>query len=238
MFRWHNNKWQIPRSQVREKELSETLIDLLGVQDDNNLRDLLEIVLRISEDPEKGGTIVFVQSQNSQNVFNQFKTKATVKEMGTPWSPEGSITSEDVIALVSQDGATLCPLPSETVGSHSWLRGWQYRKLLLSKYEPIQLLEEIETHWGEICQNQAEWPLKAKGSRRWNAAIAACNQYVNTVLVISQDGDIQIWHIDNNSRRKTYQYDGIRKIAVYEFPLQGIKRTIAGYERNARSHRE
>jgi hypothetical protein len=237
VFRWHNNKWQISDRQRKEKALRDLLSRLLevnknGHEDNKALNDLLDIILQISEDPEKGGTFVFVHNQQA---FAQFGEITTVKEMGTPWSPKGPISSDDVIALVTQDGATLCPLPSAASDmSQNWLRSWQYRKLLLANSKPIKLFGEIEKNWNSIRNqnDRPEWPLRARGSRRWNAAIAACNQYVNTVLVISQDGDIQIWHIDN--KNNGYNYKSIKKLEIHEFPLEGRNLALAVYKKNRR----
>jgi hypothetical protein len=229
LLRWQDNKWKSIINESRKENLKSLLERLLKPR--NNIDKMIDIIIHVAEHPEKGGTIVFVENNKTLDEFGGYK-----KDMGTPWNLQ-EITSEDVISLVSQDGATLCPVNIENLDDLD-LQSLQYRKLLLSKDSAIGLLNLIEKQWDEniSCQN-ADWPLAAKGSRRWNSAIAACNHLVNTVVVISQDGDIQIWHIDNNiqdnrTEADAYTLDGIKLLAIYEFPLKGEHKLLGSYPRN------
>jgi hypothetical protein len=215
LLQWQNNKWKIITSESRQNTLKNVLSKLLPPHE--NLDTILKVIIQISEDPTKGGTIVFVENDQATDAFKKLK-----KNMGKPWNLE-DITSEDVIALVSQDGATLCPINATN------LQTLQYRKLLLSSDSSLNLLNEIEERWSSIRVNQDyEWPLTAKGSRRWNAAIAACHEFVHTVLVISQDGDIQVWHIRNRRVENTGKpLSAIECLEIHEFPLQGAHRQLA-----------
>ncbi len=229
LLRWQDNKWKPMINQSRKDQFKPLLIGLMNP--DNNIDKMIDIIIHVAEHPEKGGTIVFVENNETLNEFGDYK-----KDMGTPWDLQ-EITSEDVISLVSQDGATLCPVNIENLDDLD-LQSLQYRKLLLSKDLAIGLLNIIEKQWDESisCQN-ADWPLAAKGSRRWNSAIAACNHLINTVVVISQDGDIQIWHIDNNitngkTEADAYTLDGIKLLEIHEFPLKGEPKLLGLYPKN------
>lgn len=212
LLRWQEGKWQSMINVARKDELRGVLKDLLNVfENDAQLNEVIEIAIRVSEHPNKGGTIVFVENQET---FNRFS-----KVMGASWKPTDSMTSEDAIALVSQDGATLCPLQSGENFGVLGLDSWEYRKLLVSSGDSLELLNAIRIEWDHIT-SQKEWPLTAKGSRRWNAAISACNNVINTVLVISQDGDIQVWHVANSNG---YELADIERLVIIDFPLEGNK---------------
>lgn len=218
LLRWQDNKWKLIANESRKNNLKNTLDELLN--NPPNLDKILEIIIEVSEDPEKGATIVFVQDDETIKQFGSRK-----KNMGEPWDL-GDINSEDIIALVAQDGATLCPIDSRD------LQSLQYRKLLLSSDSSLSLLDQIEEKWPTIKSQDAEWPLLAKGSRRWNAAIASCNYLVDTVLVISQDGNIQIWHVDNKPTGELkeddmYTFDNINRLEIHEFLLRGENKLIA-----------
>jgi hypothetical protein len=224
LLRWQDNRWKFITNESRRSDLEKVLNKLLKIKADININRIIEIILRVSEHPEKGGTIVFVENDNIMNEFGDYQ-----KNMGEPWHLK-DMNPEDVIALISQDGATLCPV--DTTNSACFdLQSLQYRKLLLSTNSALKLLSIIEQNWDSTISHQkADWPLYAKGSRRWNAAIAACNYLVNTVLVISQDGDIQIWHIDNNNMGKdVYSLEGISCLEIYELPLQGDIKMLGIY---------
>jgi hypothetical protein len=229
LLRWQDNKWKSIINESRKENLKCLLESLL--KPTNNIDKMIDIISHVAEHPEKGGTIVFVENNETLDEFGDYK-----KDMGTPWNLQ-EITSEDVISLVSQDGATLCPVNIENSDVLD-LQYLQYRKLLLSKDSAIGLLNLIQNQWKtSISCGEADWPLAAKGSRRWNSAIAACNHLVNTVVVISQDGDIQIWHIDNNitdgkTEADAYTLDGIRLLAIYEFPLKGEHKLLGSYPKS------
>ncbi len=220
LLRWQDNQWKLIANESRKTNLKNILGGLL--MNPPNLDKIIEIIIEVSEDPEKGGTIVFVQNDETIKQFGSRK-----KNMGEHWDL-GDINSEDIIALVAQDGATLCPIDSRD------LQSLQYRKLLLSSDSSLSLLDDIEKKWPIIKIKDAEWPLLAKGSRRWNAAIASCNYLVDTVLVISQDGNIQIWYVDNKptgdlKENDMYIFDNITRLEIHEFPLREKNELIAEY---------
>jgi hypothetical protein len=136
--------------------------------------------------------------------------------MGESWKPIGSESSEDVIALISQDGAALRIFDDSNTGL------WYYRNFLISSNNAVKLLDKIKKEHER--GNENNWPLIAKGSRRWSAAITACHPEVRSVLVISQDGDMQLWRIENESN--TYSLMREQIIEVIEFPIDGKKRVL------------
>ena len=142
LLRWQDNKWKPIINESRKENLKSLLEGLL--QPINNIDKMIDIIIHIAEHPEKGGTIVFVENNETLDEFGDYK-----KDMGTPWDLQ-QITSEDVISLVSQDG------------------------------------------------------------------------------------DIQIWHIDNNipdgkTEADAYSLDGIKLLEIHEFPLRGENKLLGSY---------
>jgi hypothetical protein len=230
LLKWQENQWILwTVNEERLLKLTNLLKELLNIDDNNQvakeaLDKTIKIALQIADHPQKGGILVFVE-ENDEGIIKQFRN------MGKPWHLTDGLTADDAIALVSQDGATL-RLLEET----DW-DAWQSRKILISSSQAIDLLQDIEEKQknGEICcpeNSDNEWPLNHKGSRRWSAAMTACNPKVNTVLVISQDGDIQVWHIANNTptNENEYRFDDITRIKVVEYPLQGGERVLLDHD--------
>lgn len=172
----------------------------------HTLDETVELALQIADNPDKGGTLVFVKPKADMKYF---------KQMGESWEPSGEKLPEDILALISQDGATLRVLEDD-------LWKYKYRHFLIPSAKTVELLEQIKN----ICDHH-KWPLRAKGSRRWSAAIIACHMDVDAVIVISQDGDIQLWCIKNKSY--TLQKN---KIEVIEFPIEGGSNLLIKYPSN------
>lgn len=221
LFRWQENQWKLIVNQNREKELQKLLGNIIEknnkedkAKNNRSLNNIIKIALRIAEHPNKGGTIVILENEEANKQF---------KAMGESWQVD-STTTEDVMALVSQDGATLWPLGTQNMES------CKFRSLLVYSKKAFDLLKQLESWFNPDPDKGVEWPLDSKGSRRWSAAITACDPHVHSVLVISQDGDIQLWYIKNND--KYLLKDPDTEIEVYEFPVQGETRTLIIYQYN------
>ena len=171
ILRWRNGEWQ-RSSDDRSKRLSTTLKKLLKASPNTrkDLDSIAEICLLVADNPQAGGTIVFVDEKDFLELFSR---------MGKPWPIDES--AEDKVALISHDGATLI---------HSSLKKWGYRFLLT----PDDVNPEIKKSLvGRADDLTLDFPLTGVGSRRWSASLASFNEKVRAVIVISQDGDIQCW---------------------------------------------
>ena len=202
LLRWRKddsgtNCWQYSDRTLREISMVKTLEKVLGISSSPVLRDAVGVALSVADDPAKGGTIIFA-SEDRVPAF---------RPMGDPLVPKGDLSNEDLIALIAQDGASLRAIPKlGQVG-----RRWQHRRLLTPDKDADAWLTALQ----EAARKQQQpWPLQFKGSRRWSAAMTAFHEDVNAVLVISQDGDIQIWHVDRTDLAKTI-------VKMWELPLHG-----------------
>jgi hypothetical protein len=220
---YKDQKW-IPYEliETRKSQLKSELMEILSISEnsskDKPLSETIKLALQIADNPKKGGIIVFVNQEEEKEIMKKFKS------MGDSWKPtSGNELLEDVVALISQDGATLRILDNDEKESDSW----KYRNFLIPSNQTIKLLNQIKNECDKKHSGN-EWPLIAKGSRRWSAAMTACHPDVDAVLVISQDGDIQLWHIKNSNykfnRRET-------KVKVIEFPIRGGREFLIEYPR-------
>jgi hypothetical protein len=189
----------------------------------------LDIIVRISEDPGKGGTIALLKDETDNGQFHA---------MGFPWELEnGNYEVEDLISLISHDGASVC-LNCDS-------NKWRFRKLLLPLNVPHLLIELLSNHFknnfevkkgftirGENLEMENYCPLSFVGSRRWNGAISSLDENVFAVVIISQDGNIIVWHnsLTKNDFKKIRKAKsladiGIEKIAkkifVSEMDIEG-----------------
>jgi hypothetical protein len=190
-LRYVNNEWQ-PRNTLNRKEIISYYLKTIPQLSDKEIEVIESVVSRISDNPNKGGTIVIIEKEKKLN-FNS---------MGQPWDNSNirideSDTKEqeidDLVSLVSHDGASIY--------SYSGKNKWEFRKLLINptiKEESIKVLFNIfENNFSNI-ENKIDGdlcPFSFVGSRRWSAALTAFHDNVNTVVVISQDGDIYFWSI-------------------------------------------
>ncbi|MBA3314915.1 MAG: hypothetical protein H0T47_16715 [Planctomycetaceae bacterium] len=203
IVRWRGNNWVLISSDLRRKALKDDLIDILATDaaESSALDKVINIIMRVADDPRKGGTIVFLNEGY----------EARFEPMGTPWRPAGTLTDDDLIALIGQDGATLHPLPTGE---------WEHRRLLTPDPASLDKLKRLAEQVAGSPEKR--WPLEHKGSRRWSAALTAFQPSVAAVIVISQDGDVQIWH-EATSR----DGDGdLVEVRVIEIPMHDSPRMI------------
>jgi len=224
-FQWDNEN----RCKILRKYLSRILTKS---EDDENLKEIANIAIRLAENPYKGGIIVFIADDNAI-IKDVEKIETNIKEsnnendsegkedifgrMGEPWKPTNKYTDDDKITLIAHDGATLNYVSNNN---------WEFRRLLTSDEIPSKIIGELfkyveknfRTSLG-LEDNEEETPfcpLSFKGSRRWSAAITAFHKKVMAVLVISQDGEMYIWHVTGNE--KEFEPE---KIKVIEVMLSG-----------------
>lgn len=210
---WNNNKWNLwNRASKRQEELEEVLkiLNITEKTNETTLSQTVKIALRIADDPKRGGTIAFM---TNEPMIRDFIV------MGKPWKLKDKPTEEDLIALISQDGATI-----RLLDKHDW-DAWYHRNLLIPDGRSLDLFKQIERVVKP--RHQRKWPLIAKGARRWNAAIMACSVDIDAVMVISQDGDIQVWYVKNYN----HQIEDV-VVRVIEFPLQGGHEEIVRYPKS------
>jgi hypothetical protein len=178
LFRWKGGKWQLYGSEdLRMKILNDHLpyvLPQLGNCEQKEVRkDTIDIVKRLADDPNKGGIIVFMKE------YGGLKLHA----MGKPWRLQDRLDTDDLVALIGHDGATI-----RKIGDKSW----DHRHLLTPETSQAELLDMFESH---VKKQRGKWPLEYVGSRRWNAALMACHKNVEAVIVVSQDGDIHVWSV-------------------------------------------
>jgi hypothetical protein len=219
---YKDRKWMVSNSvNKRTEQLKSELEKILNINENSQKKESLsktiKLALQIAENPKKGGIIVFINQEKKKDIKGKFQS------MGDSWKQiDSNESSEDVLALISQDGATLRILDNDGKDSDSW----SYRNFLIPSDRTIELLEQIKSECNKKT-NKHVWPLIAKGSRRWSAAMTACHPDVDAVLVISQDGDIQLWYIKNKSY--TLNKKGT-KVKVVEFPIGGEAESLIEYE--------
>ena len=173
LARWHDGKWRVLQD-TRRKRLRRRLVDRLGKANKDFINRLLDYVIRLADNPSTGG--IFLLTNRAPDVGSSL-----FPAMGTPWRwPNAS--PEDRLALIAHDGAS--DMPIQGTEEH-----WQHRLLLFSKDIHPSAPKDLVKH-----SMKKEFCLTSAGSRRWSAAIAAFHPKVMAVLVVSQDGDIQLWH--------------------------------------------
>lgn len=149
--------------------------------------ELTDVAVRAADDPNLGGTLLVVTSANPQ-------LKGSIPlQMGNNWlAQEKQLTSEDKLALLGHDGATLVKLNTKPE-KPQW--DWSFRHLLML---------DVSDKWKKIAKwrkdDGGQSPFDWLGSRRMSAAMAALPGDIDAVIVISQDGDIVLWYADGNER--------------------------------------
>lgn len=135
-----------------------------------------EIATMIADDPQVGGTLVFVSDEDASRAFVQ---------LGTPWDVDDN-RFQDAIPLVCHDGATVI-WPTAT---HTKVM-MAFRQLLVSDFG--RDAANVAVNLRERCREDSSFPLFGAGTRRWNAAFCALQKGVLLVIVVSTDGDITCW---------------------------------------------
>ncbi|MCI0560787.1 MAG: hypothetical protein MN733_20075, partial [Nitrososphaera sp.] len=160
------------------------------------LRKFSEIAAMIADDPQVGGTLVFVRDEKAASAFVQ---------LGTPWDVDDK-RLQDTIPLVCHDGATVIwPAAGHTKVTMA------FRRLLVSNFG--QDAASIAVNLRERCRTDSSFPLFGAGTRRWNAAFCALQKGVHLVIVVSTDGDITCW------RRRTGT-NGDDVLELHSLPLK------------------
>jgi hypothetical protein len=202
LLRWRIGSWQLMLADSRRTKLLSRLGLIPGVllEDDESrrlLKETVDIALRVADDPRRGGTIVFARQEPAP----------PFREMGKPLKPVDQEKSEDICALIAQDGATLrlmqpadwkhrmLIVPSRSAKVRLGLLQSKVKEILDRKAQEKKDAPDRPAHRrGEADEDAVEWPLEHRGSRRWSSAMASLEKGVLAVIVISQDGEIQLWH--------------------------------------------
>lgn len=226
---WHRDKWFFEKLQNNKllKEYIKEILDKKTAYKEDRITRIANLVFKISLDKEKGGTIIVLDP--SANI-QQIKDGDTfIKLMGNALEvmPTGNDDDElrDRINLISHDGASILLIqPNEQT---EWIHRGYVLPSLKNK-EEIDILTAIFKH--VHYQNDTIHPLSFKGTRRWSAAIAAFNVEVLLTIVISQDGDIQIWHVDHYELSSNQNIDidsnqrsekeSKKGVYLYEIPIK------------------
>ena len=184
---WRGQRWQLANSD--DGNFEKVVEDALHFQSpENGDSYIAKLCCRLARDPDRGGCIVFVKQEDTAKKFVRM-------DMGRSWrlSKDGSLDSDDVLALMSHDGATIVwrgksaddAVPLRASGSGSAYQA-VFRCLLpheAGKYAEL----------GQSVHDSEDFPLASAGSRRWSSAVTAFTPDVQAVLVVSQDGDLQVW---------------------------------------------
>jgi hypothetical protein len=203
VMRYRDHHWELLGLSQRRRILEEKLKKHLKVEDDAlaELNELLDICLSVADNPQTGGTIVFVDVPPDDYL-------KLFSKLGNHWGIDDNI--EDKMALIGHDGATLVQCGA---------RRWGYRFFLSSDGTS----QKIRSKLAELAEdkNIVDHPLKSVGSRRWSAALASFTKEVLAVVVISQDGGMYCW-FPNNNDRPTKEEDRVNGSHVCKFPSNGI----------------
>jgi|GEM_PF-3654170 len=181
LFRWKEGKWQLLGNEdPRMNKLNQHIRQLINAEQTAVMKDTIDIVKRLANDPNKGGIIVFMNGN----------TDVKFHAMGKPWRLRDRLDTDDLVALIGHDGATI-----RKIGDQNW----DHRHLLTPEPSQADLLGKFKNSVKE--KNNGKWPLENVGSRRWNAALMACHEDVEAVIVVSQDGDIHIWNVKKGENK-------------------------------------
>ena len=208
IVRWRNDEWESTAGNERKASLLKCLRQALNPNEDS-LNNSVDIAIRVADDPEKGGTIIFVDDKQSQS----FK----VAEMGIPWRFKEATErdDDDIVALIAHDGATVRRLDQNL---------WQHRCWLTGNDETLETLDKLHEAAGED-----KWPLASKGSRRWSGAAVALHSAVKAVVIISVDGDIQVWQ---SQRVETL----LKVVQLTNIPLRDSSQSLRFVHDNGKWH--
>lgn len=202
IMQYRGKMWFLNDEDDRKNKYKKKLEELKLQFSSEQLNNIIDITLRIADDPRKGGTIAFINKN----------AKPWVGTMGIPWKLEGTETTEDTVSLIAHDGATI-----RKIGSCEW----EYRKLLTiegvnqNTLDWLSKQSENRGGKGEPC------PLSFVGSRRWSAALSAFHKDVRAIVVISQDGDFFLWRYGGKKDKNITTQVDPAKLYVYKFPIDG-----------------
>jgi hypothetical protein len=181
IIRHRKGKWHLSVD-ARKNRLIDSLKKYISTGESTKgttLDEIVDISLAVADNPRVGGIIVIVKENQETLKDPAVYFQKLFARMGRAWPIDG--TREDRLALISHDGATLVALNNRT---------WGYRFLLAPDSKSGDVRDALV-----MCAQTSKnnFPLTGVGSRRWSAALAAFNENVGAVIVISQDGDIQFW---------------------------------------------
>ena len=198
----HTDEW-IDLGKDRPRKLVDQFLQrVANISDDERRRTLRDIVLRVAMAPEKGG-IVVLPRQGCAEPLKQFR-------LGHPWSFPGNPFGVDL--LIAHDGATLW----DADGERRW--PWTHRLLLV----PDQHAPGVRPFL-QVGGKSDDWPLKSKGTRRWNGALVAFREEVDALVVMSQDGDIHLWRVALRDEET---------VEVWEYEIEGSQPRYLAMENN------
>ncbi|MCK4887748.1 MAG: hypothetical protein KAS96_10190 [Planctomycetes bacterium] len=234
ILRWKDKKWILWETKKRQECIRRILSEILS-ESDGKYDEISKIAVRLSENPQKGGTIVFV-NKKVKLVKGKFKKMPPLDKYDLFGSMGQALifdkmSQDDKIALISHDGSALHLLGNNDVAH------WEFRKMLTTdeiKTEVIcQLFEDFEDNFresllgikkeeeNEIPRNKIPekefCPLMFKGSRRWSGAMSVFHELIDLALIISQDGEMHLWYVKKEGKRK---FDP-KTVYAIEFKLDG-----------------
>ena len=152
----------------------------------DELIELIELLVRIADDPDSGCCLVFVKDNTNPNDLF-IKMGRELK-----FSDSINISNEfrdELIHLLPTDGATCVWFNTE---DNKWNIDF---KFLLQVSPESSGFEELRmaANTGHQCS------LRGCGSRRWSGGITALHDDVRLIIVVSQDGDILAFRKGNNN---------------------------------------
>jgi len=139
---------------------------------------LSNLIVRVADNPNTGCCVVFLSESPKRKFI----------KMGYEWELEEPVSIvedklEDIFNLMTMDGATMVWQEEDKweIGFHFLLHSDQRKNRQIWEY----------------TEDQPDCPLRGKGSRRWSGALAAYLKEVLLVLVVSQDGDILAFRVND-----------------------------------------
>lgn len=207
---WKSDEWRLFAQTESENILCYILKNILSLDlCDASIEHIAKVAMLLAKDPGAGGTIV-IPSIASNELFVSMGHPLSVRE----WSVE------DILAMMAHDGAAIYKYAD---GQHQW----RYRILLTSHETPVGLVEELDkrARWARLTAG-AQFPLAFKGSRRWSSALMAFRADVEAVIVISQDGELQLWSVPADCGGKFLP----SKVSEFEISRTGDVKRYVFYE--------
>jgi hypothetical protein len=181
LLRLRDGKWQFAEDK-RHSELVKLLKEVAAPATVAQRQSLAELCVLIADNPHAGGTVVLMKNRAAFKKFLQ---------MGTPWDFGQQLFSSEKSPLMAHDGATLVYFNREKQRFD-----FDYRYILT----PDGIADKVKEQLIAISKRfDKESPLAGVGTRRWSAALAAFKKEVDTVIVISQDGDITYWRVPDKT---------------------------------------
>jgi hypothetical protein len=182
-------KWTISSKEKRIHLLENTLNNLNGSDsfEKDDIKSIIDISNTVALNPEKGGLIILASEDIDLDHFHS---------LGKPWNIRPR-SNDELIALISHDGASV-KYPKN-------INKWTYRKILnIRQNIPIginKLLSNLtELNYSYRSKKNSDFcPFSLVGTRRWNSAHLAFHKKINTVISISQDGDLTFWSVNKKN---------------------------------------